>query len=119
MPLFLIFFVAIIAATTSKSWLSQELELPNGTVLQARDIKRYHLPFTSTWLQRSVELLEVSNDNTTKILHRVSSLELPPNGAMMHPQIEFKEPNQLNILLLNAESRKVETTFVFPLNNHD
>ena len=114
-PIFLILWVALIAATTSQASLSNELQLSDGTVLLARDIKRHNLPFTSVWLRRHVELLEVTNGNAHEVLHRVSSPKLPPKGERMHPNLELKGLSQVVVSLHDPKSNELVLTFEYSI----
>ena len=114
MPLLFFLFVACIAATTSSYTLSKELKLPDGRVLQARDTKRYNLPFTSTWLRREIEVVEVTK-YSHKILYRITSEKLRPNAEFLHPHIDLIAPNKLEIRLINGEAGKPNISFVLPM----
>ena len=91
-------FIVLIAATTSSASLSPELVLDNGTTLQARDIKRHLIPFTSIWLRRHLELVKIEHSGQETILFRISSRDIFPSKDRIYPKLtELNEKNQLVI----------------------
>lgn len=116
LPLCMALWVAIGAATTSRAKLTQELQLPDGTKLVAKDIKRHNLFGTSTWLRRDVELIETKPGSETKIVHRAASDKLSPKEELLHPEIKTSGPNRVIVELYDDNSIK-KLEFSFELSN--
>lgn len=111
LPLCFVFWVLLVAATTSRAVLSPEVQLPDGTRLIAQDIKRNHLPFTTTWLRRDLELIETRAGTQEKVVHKLSSFNLPPEGKLLSPRIKLLPSNQVVVELYRDQVKMMAFQF--------